>query len=175
VHDEEGRRAEVTVIAGALEGRVPKPPPPHSWASHPESEVAIWCIRLDAGASLSLPPAAGAETARTLYFFRGPSLDVSGDALTSHAAIAVRSDMPVRLTAGTAECEILVLQGKPIGEPVVAHGPFVMNAPREIQQAMDDYRRTQFGGWPWPVDDPVHGKEEGRFARHADGRVERAD
>jgi len=49
-----------------------------------------------------------------------------------------------------------------------------MNAPREIQQAMDDYRRTQFGGWPWPVDDPVHGKEEGRFARHADGRVERA-
>jgi redox-sensitive bicupin YhaK (pirin superfamily) len=128
---------------------------------------------LDAGASLSLPPAASDETIRTLYFFRGPSLDVSGESVTAHAALAVKSDVPVRITAGAAECEVLVLQGKPIGEPVVAHGPFVMNAPREIQEAIDDYRRTQFGGWPWPVDDPVHGKEEGRFARHADGRVER--
>jgi len=174
VHDEQGRRAEVTVIAGTLEGRAPKSPPPRSWASRPDSDVAIWCIRMDAGATLSLPPAASSATIRTLYFFRGPSLDISGDAVTSHAAIAVQSDVPIRLTAGAAECELLVLQGRPIGEPVVAHGPFVMNAPREIQQAMDDYRRTQFGGWPWPVDDPVHGKEEGRFARHADGRVERA-
>ena len=40
------------------------------------------------------------------------------------------------------------------------------------EQAFADYRRTGFGGWPWPVDDPVHG-HEGRFARHADGRTER--
>jgi hypothetical protein len=38
-----------------------------------------------------------------------------------------------------------------------------------------DYRRTQFGGWPWPKDDPTHGREDVRFARHADGRTERAD
>jgi hypothetical protein len=174
-HDEQGRRAEVTVIAGALEGRVPKAPPPRSWASRPGSDVAIWCVRMDAGASLSLPPAASAETSRTLYFFRGPGLDVNGERLMSHGALAMRSDVPLRLTAGAAECEVLVLQGRPIGEPVVAHGPFVMNAPREIQEAMDDYRRTQFGGWPWPVDDPVHRREEGRFARHADGRVERVE
>ncbi|HVW30296.1 MAG TPA: pirin family protein [Polyangiaceae bacterium] len=173
VHEEGGRKAEVTLIAGSLEGRVAKAPPPHSWASRADSDVAIWCIRMDGGAALTLPPAASAETNRTLYFFRGPSLDVDGDTLTAHAAIAVRSDAPLRLTAGASECELLVLQGKPIGEPVVAHGPFVMNAPREIQEAIDDYRRTLFGGWPWPVDDPVHGKDEGRFARHADGRVER--
>jgi quercetin 2,3-dioxygenase len=55
----------------------------------------------------------------------------------------------------------------------VQHGPFVMNSQAEVQEAFADYRRTQFGGWPWPSNDPVHGREEARFARHADGRLER--
>jgi len=68
-----------------------------------------------------------------------------------------------------------VLQGRPIGEAVAQYGPFVMNTREEIQQAIDDYRRTGFGGWPWSADDPVHGAERGRFARHVDGRVEEPD
>ena len=47
-----------------------------------------------------------------------------------------------------------------------------MNTRAEIQQAFADYQRTRFGGWPCPADDPVHPREQGRFARHADGRVE---
>jgi hypothetical protein len=66
-----------------------------------------------------------------------------------------------------------MLQGRPIREPVVQYGPFVMNTKQEIQNAFQDYQATQFGGWPWPSDDPVHGREQARFARHADGRVER--
>jgi hypothetical protein len=50
-----------------------------------------------------------------------------------------------------------------------------MNTAQEIQQAFLDFRRTQFGGWPWPKDDPTHGKTEGRFARHADGRIEKVE
>ena len=65
-----------------------------------------------------------------------------------------------------------MLQGKPIGEPVAQYGPFVMNTQQEIQEAMADYRRTQFGGWPWPSNDHVHPRESGRFAKHADGREE---
>jgi hypothetical protein len=66
-----------------------------------------------------------------------------------------------------------MLQGRPIAEPVVQHGPFVMNSRAEILATFADYQATGFGGWPWPSDDPVHARDEGRFARHADGRIER--
>jgi quercetin 2,3-dioxygenase len=47
-----------------------------------------------------------------------------------------------------------------------------MNSNAEIQQAMSDYRKTQFGGWPWPRYDMVHGKSADRFAKYADGKTE---
>ena len=71
---------------------------------------------------------------------------------------------------GMVGAELLVLQGRPIGEPVAQHGPFVMNSPAELQQAFVDYQRTQFGGWPWETNGPVHPRGQGRFAVHADGR-----
>jgi len=170
--DEQGRKTEVTVIAGRLADAAPPSPPPHSWASRSDADVAIWSLRLAPGAEFVLPKA-NAATVRTLYFFKGTSLCVAGERLNSHAAVQVQSDARVVLENGTAETEILLLQGRPIGEPVAQHGPFVMNTRAEIQQALIDYQRTRFGGWPWPSDDPVHAREEGRFAKHADGKVER--
>ena len=40
---------------------------------------------------------------------------------------------------------------------------------------MQDYRRTQFGGWPWPDSAPVHGTDPARFARHPGGREEKPE
>jgi len=170
--DGAGRATEVTVVAGQLDGRRPPAPPPRSWASRPDTDVAIWCIRMAKGASWTLP-ATHEGTARTLYFFRGPSMRIAGEPLRARAAVAVRADAAIPLDAGDDECELLLLQGRPIDEPVVQYGPFVMNTRAEIQRAFADYQRTRFGGWPWPSDDPVHGREPGRFAKHADGRVER--
>ena len=88
-----------------------------------------------------------------------------------HQAV-VKADSEVLFTAGDKACSLLVLQGKPINEPVVQHGPFVMNTRQEIQQAFADYQSTRFGGWPWDKIDPVHDRNAGRFAKHADGREE---
>ena len=85
----------------------------------------------------------------------------------------MRSDAPLRLEAGSQRSEILLLEGRPIGEPIARHGPFVMNTHDEIRQAYADYRRTGFGGWPYQDDAPVHPRAKERFAIHADGREER--
>jgi quercetin 2,3-dioxygenase len=173
--DAKGRTTTVTVIAGALDGLIPPPPPPHSWAADPESDVAIWSISLDAGASWLLRAARGALTHRALHLFSGAGIKVADRTISGAAAIRVRADQPVTIEAVNGPAEILLLQGRPIGEPVAQYGPFVMNTEAELQQAFSDYRRTQFGGWPWPEDAPVHARDAGRFAKHADGRVEHAD
>ncbi len=101
-------------------------------------------------------------------------LAVEGTALAGPSAVQVRPEAAPRLeNRGAVTAELLLLQGRPIGEPVARHGPFVMNTRVEIEQAYADYRATGFGGWPWRRDDPVHPRAEGRFALHAGGRVDR--
>jgi len=43
--------------------------------------------------------------------------------------------------------KVLVIAGKPLREPVVAHGPFVMNTERQIKEAYEDLRAGKFGVW----------------------------
>ncbi len=171
--DDEGRESVVTVIAGALGESGALPAPPNSWAARAEADVAVWHLRLDPGASWTMPGATGEGTNRVLYLFEGDDLDISGTRLEASTGAVVRPDRELVLTAGEVAIELLVLQGRPIGEPVAQQGPFVMNTNAEIQQAFSDYRSTQFGGWPWETDDPTHGTR-GRFATHSDGRVEEA-
>ena len=173
--DEAQRKTDVTLVAGQLDGKRAPPPPPRSWAARPDTGVAIWTIRMDPGAKWKLPPVAEARAVRTLYFFIGTSLRVGGELVSEHAALVVASDAELELEAGPDVVELLMLQGRPIGEPIVQHGPFVMNKREEIQRAMMDYQRTRFGGWPWPSDDPVHARDSGRFAKHADGRIEKIE
>ena len=169
--DEEGRETEVAVIAGHYDDAAGLSPPPNSWASRAEADVAIWTIKLAPGARFVLP-AANPGTKRRLYLHQGEGMRAGERALPPRHQFLVQADVPIALENGDAASEILMLQGKPIGEPVAHYGPFVMNTRAELQQAFADYQRTQFGGWPWRADDPVHGGELRRFARHADGREE---
>lgn len=152
----------------------PLAPPPDSWAAQADADVAIWTLRMAPDARFTLPAATGAGTRRSLYFFKGARVSIGVRTLADHAAIELRAGQPVELVnEGDAPAEFLLLQGRPIGEPVAQYGPFVMNTQAEIAQAMQDYRRTGFGGWPWPDEAPVHGRDPARFARHPDGREER--
>ena len=171
-HREDG--VEVTVVAGALPGLTPPTAPPRSWASRPDSSVAIWTINLAPNARWTLPAAPG--TNRGLYFFRGSKLRAADRGFDKHVGLRLApADAILLENPGPDDVELLLLQGTPINEPVVQYGPFVMNSQQEIQQAFLDYRKTAFGGWPWDSDAPTHPRAEGRFARHADGRVERAE
>jgi hypothetical protein len=125
------------------------------------------------GASWTLPAAKGEGTRRSLYFFKGLSVAIAGRDVSSPVAIELLGNSAVELVNGDGASEFLLLQGRPIGEPVVQHGPFVMNTRAEIAQALADYSRTQFGGWPWPDAAPVHGRDPARFARQPDGREDR--
>ena len=170
--DGAGQSVHATVIAGSLAGATPPPPPPSSWASTPEADVAIWHLQFESGAQWELPAASGEQTVRTIYVFDGGSLKVGDQTLTAGTGALVDASRPLGLTASAEGVEMLVLQGHPIGEPVARYGPFVMNTQAEIEQAFRDYEATQFGPWPWPAADPVHGTKKRRFADHGDDRVE---
>ena len=112
-----------------------------------------------------------------LYAFKGGRISVDGQVVNGVSAIELAAGMAVELINldDKIEAGFLVPQGGPISEPLVQYGPFLMNTRTEIEQALADYRRTEFGGWPWGASDPVHGREPARFAKHPDGRVERPE
>jgi redox-sensitive bicupin YhaK (pirin superfamily) len=169
--DEAGRSTELAVIAGRLlDADAPQSPPPDSWAAQLDADVAIWTLRMDPGAHWTLPATAGEQTQRSLYFFKGEQVEIEAELLTQHAALELARCAVTLVNRGNTAAEFLLLQGKPIGEPVAQYGPFVMNTQAEIRQTVADYQRTQFGGWPWDDSGPVHGREPTRFARYPDGR-----
>jgi redox-sensitive bicupin YhaK (pirin superfamily) len=172
--DASGKGTTVAVYAGALGDQAPPAPPPDSWASQDDADVAIWSIVLGPGARWTLPPARDRRSHRTLYFFAGTSLKIGERTIAQRCLIELAADRPVEIAAGPDQVELLLLQGRPIGEPVAQYGPFVMNTRQELEQAFSDYRRTEFGGWPYQSAGPVFPRNRGRFAQHADGSVEEA-
>jgi len=140
----------MTLWAGKLGETSGLTPPHYSWASSASNELAIWLISLRPGGVYTIPAASGGkEINRSLYWIEGDNLSVEDQSIQTHSAITVSADQTCVLANSPSSkslTEVLLLQGRPIKEPVAQHGPFVMNTDSEIQQAFSDYRRTQFGG-----------------------------
>jgi hypothetical protein len=123
---------KVKVIAGrfgATQGAV------HGGSTDPQ----YWDVHLEPGAAFEAALPAGHNA--FLYAYEGEAF-VGEDSkpLPHRAAGLLSSGDRLSIVAGDAGARVLVLAGKPIGEPVVQYGPFVMNTREEIEQAIADYQ-----------------------------------
>jgi redox-sensitive bicupin YhaK (pirin superfamily) len=166
-----GRKASIKIIAGSCLGKKSLPPPPDSWAANEANEIAIWILQLEPEAEFTIEPCAKG-TNRALYNYEGNGFKINELEVKPKHQVRMEAAESIHIQNGNSISRFLYLQGKPIGEPVVQYGPFVMNSREEIQQAFVEFNETQFGSWPWGQLDHVHPAEKGRFAVHANGLEE---
>ncbi len=169
---DEGKKTEIELIAGSLYENKPPSPPPDSWAADEKNQVLVWIIKMEVGAKWTLPKGENGLN-RNLYFYSGDKMKIANENILKYHKISLYSNEDIELeNNGTEESQLLLLQAKPIGEPVVQYGPFVMNTREEIESTFREFQTTQFGGWPYATYEPVHGLDKGRFAKHSDGKEE---
>jgi redox-sensitive bicupin YhaK (pirin superfamily) len=110
--------------------------------------IDVWDVRLNAGASTELQAQPGHTLA--LVVLHGTLLVNGQEVVRAGQLVHLdRAADSVHLEANN-EVTLLWLSGEPIDEPVVGHGPFVMNTAAEIEQALDDFRSGRFGRMPQP-------------------------
>jgi redox-sensitive bicupin YhaK (pirin superfamily) len=164
--DEAGKTTSIQIVAGSINKINAVDPTPDSWASKPENAVGVYTIKMDAGATWTLPKTSK-EATRSIFFYEGKSVSIEGQEISSNHLIELLAGEDVLIKNGSEAAYFLILEGKPIKEPVAKYGPFVMNTQEEIQEAMQEYSKTQFGGWPWKETEVVHPRNKGRFALHS--------
>lgn len=175
VFEGEKSSAEVDIIAGRLGEIEGAKPAPNSWAANPENEVAIWTISMDPHSRIEIPAASSKEVNRSLFFYKGNTASIDGETMKEGTQFEMNPTEGFSIVNDDVRAYFLLLQGKPIEEQVAQYGPFVMNTQAEIKEAFEEFQETQFGGWPWPSHDHVHEAVKGRFAKHADGKLETRD
>lgn len=161
----------VKVVCGSYQDTHYNEAPKNSWAADSENKVNIFMITIPAGEKVTLPKSS-TPTTRMLYFFDGREIKMADQIISQRNALELESAEDAVIEAVGSEAQLLFLEAKPIQEPVVQYGPFVMNTKQEILKAISDYQQTDFGGWSWERSDMVHKKVQGRFAKYPDGRTE---
>ena len=136
-HTVTGNGVAVTVIAGASQGL-------QSAVQRPHTEPLYLDLHLPAGSRFEqpLPPGHNAF----LYVYRG-EVSVAGRSvpLQRMALLANSPDADGVVVEAAGEARLLLIAGKPLREPIVQYGPFVMNTVQEIHQALSDFRNGQLG------------------------------
>lgn len=169
--DENNRVTTIDVITGRINDIVAAASTPNSWAANPENAVGVFTVKMEADAEWTLPKT-NPDANRSIFFYKGDTMKVEGQSIASEQYVRALAGEEIVFRNGNTESYLLVLEGVPINEPVVKHGPFVMNTAEEIRETMREYGKTQFGGWPWKETEVAHPKTKGRFALHSDGREE---
>jgi redox-sensitive bicupin YhaK (pirin superfamily) len=164
--DETGKTTSIQIVAGSINKVNAVDPTPDSWASKSENAVGVYTVKMDAGATWTLAKT-NKEATRSIFFYKGQNISIEGQEISSNHLIELLAGEDVQIKNGKEAAYFLILEGKPINEPVAKYGPFVMNTQEEIQEAMQEYSETKFGGWPWTEAEVVHPRNKGRFALHS--------
>lgn len=173
--DVSGKKINITLYAGKYKSTDAPKPTPDSWAADPDNGVVILGAKMEANAEWTVPATVNNQVNSTIYFYNGSTIDAEGTKVNVKNLIAVAPGEGLTIKNGDEEASILILQGKPINEPIAMRGPFVMNTQEELNEGFAEYRRTQFGGWPWDETEQVFDRDSGRFAKYADGTTEKKD
>ena len=170
--DDLNNKTTIQIIAGNINETTALSPTPDSWAANPNNAVGVYTVKMEANAIWTLP-LTSSKANRSLFFYKGEHLEIENQHINTNHIIEAQSGVDILIkNTGSNDAYLLILEGTPIGEPVVQHGPFVMNTQDEIRETMREFGKTQFGGWPWAQKEVVHEKHNGRFAKHSDGKEE---
>ncbi|MGA9664045.1 MAG: pirin family protein [Pseudomonas alloputida] len=131
----DGDAGSLRVIAGDYHG--------HQGPARTFTAMDVWDLRLNVGATLQLPVAAGRNAA--LVVLRGNvRINSEREAGPSSLVLFDREGVDVAVEALDG-ASVLLLSGEPIDEPIVGYGPFVMNSQAEIAESFDDFHAGRFG------------------------------
>jgi quercetin 2,3-dioxygenase len=137
---------QVKVIAGSVDlGSGPISGPVNAGSTRLSTDPLYLDIRLPAQGVVTVPITSGHHA--FIYLYEGDARvgpHESARDLPSRSGGVLTDEGPVTIQARNTEARLLLLAARPIGEPVVQYGPFVMNTRQEIEQAVEDFRSGRF-------------------------------
>ena len=161
---------KIELIYGSLESLIQQKCPPDSWAAETENELCVAHFQMDEATEISIPSSKN-SVIKSLYLYEG-GIEINKQLITEAHQIILDSSKTYTICS-KQKSKILLLQSKPINEPVAKYGPFVMNEQNEINQKINEFRLTFFGGWPWSKNDHTHSSSLERFAKYPDGKTQK--
>ena len=169
--DEKGKETELIQYFGDYNRKKSLIAPPNSWAFGKNNNVAIWILKISPHAIWTLPECLDGVI-RTLYFYEGESINILNQDIQVGNSIKFKHYKNIKIKNHNEFSKILLLQGKPINEPIIQYGPFVMNTEKEIYNTFEEFNDTKFGGWPWEESDYVNPRNFNRYAKYKNGKIE---